>query len=143
MYFFQLVLQRQTTSIAFYTGNSFILASHSLAQQSLKAVNNVWEKTQLLEMSYFALTIKINLECKFIMTVTFYVLSSNWDIILEVSFSKPFFFLVILSGCPLLKCNPVLFLSELRRAGNCASSIQDFSDINTVSSQVPSSFITS
>lgn len=43
-------------------------------------------------MSYLGLAFKINLECKFIMTVTFYVLSSNWGIMLEVSFSEPFFF---------------------------------------------------
>ena len=43
-------------------------------------------------MSYFGRTFKINLECKFITTVTFYVLSSNWGIMLEISFSEPFSF---------------------------------------------------
>lgn len=93
-------------------------------------------------MSYFELTFRINLESKFIMTVTFYVfrLGHNARSIIPSIFLILLF--VTLSVSPLLKCNPVLVLSELRGGSNCASCVQSFSDINTVSSQVPSSSIT-
>lgn len=46
-----------------------------------------WIKNQFVEMSYFGLKFKINLECKFIMMVTFYVLSSNRGKMLEEQLS--------------------------------------------------------
>lgn len=81
-------------------------------------------------MSYLGFAFKSNLECKFIMMVTSYIMF-KLGYSARSNSQKQFSEALFSSSCniewlPPAKYNPALFLSELRGASSSANCIQNF-----------------